>query len=259
MDDSHQGAGHACRGGVLDDVASVNNSHRTLIHQVLGSLQDLFVASAAATSDQNGNSGGDFDDFVVLADIVGRICFDDVGTEFDRLADEGADFIDVTVDHVSACLFVGLHHKGLDHQRHPGVVSLRFQLVDVSDALSVQLWLIGEEEEIDDDAGSVETDGLRNSVGDELTHEGSRQGVTVDVCNVGAKDERGFLALDVLKDWRRSGRELNCVGGGSNDGFDGLANVFNPTQEGQFIEESVVNRHVEALSVGGEESVEAGL
>jgi hypothetical protein len=67
------------------------------------------------------------------------------------------------------------------------------------------------------------------------------------------------LAHDVLKDGRRSGWELHRVGGGGYHGFDCLANVFNPTQEGEFIEESVVNRHVEALSVGGEESVEARL
>src|SRR6185503_12690978 len=86
----------------------------------------------------------------------------------------------------------------------------------------------------------------------------NRQGPAVDVGHVGPQHERRLLlAGDVLQQSRVSWRQLDRVGTGGDDRGDGATHVLDATEEARLVEEAVIDRHVEAAAVGGEEPMEA--
>jgi hydrogenase maturation factor len=99
---------------------------------------------------------------VVEADVVRRIRLDDVGAEFDRLADQRNNSCQIAVHHVAARLGIRLENQRLDHQRHPVVIAFGFQPQDVLDALVGDLGLAGDAEQIDDDAARIQPDRLKD-------------------------------------------------------------------------------------------------
>src|SRR5690606_41233127 len=71
-----------------------------------------------------------------------------------------------------ATLFRSLEDERFNHQRHPVAVALRFQAQDILDALVGDLGLLGDLEEIDDDAGGVEAQRLHHRFLDDPREQG---------------------------------------------------------------------------------------
>ena len=133
------------------------------------------------------------------------------------------------------------------------------EAADVGDALFVKVGLIGEAEEVDDDAGGIKSKALLDRIVDDAAEQALGKRAAVHVRHIGAHDERRlFRAGDRLENGGRPRRKLNRVGSGLDDSFDRFADVLDAPQEGAFVKESVVDGDVETLAVGGEESVESG-
>ena len=69
---------------MLDDVAAIDDARSALRQQALRSTKELLVADAAATANQHLDVAGDFQDAVVVLDVGGRICLDDVSAQLAR-------------------------------------------------------------------------------------------------------------------------------------------------------------------------------
>src|ERR1051325_4555753 len=105
--DGHQRSRHSGWIGVLDNVSAVNDSGGSLLYQLFSSLQDFLVGSFAATAHQHRDSPCNLNYFVVVRDVIGRICLNDVCAQFDCLPHQGQDLFQVPVHHVSARFLVG--------------------------------------------------------------------------------------------------------------------------------------------------------
>ena len=241
---------------MLDDVAAVDDPGGALLEHGVGALEDLAVAHAPAAADEQ-RDAGDGHDALVLGDVVAGIGLDDVGAELDGLADDADDAIDVSARVIARRAL--LEGERLDHQRHPDVVAVGAQPADVLDALPPHLGAAGHVEQVRDDAGGVEPDGLADGV---LDHQRPRVGGDlgrVDVRGVGAHDERGLVAAGVaLEQVGLAGRELDGVGRGVDQRRDRGLHVLDAGEEVGLAGEAVVDGDVEAAAGGGvEESVQA--
>src|SRR5579859_5154642 len=163
----HQCAHHLRRAFVLDDVAPVDDARRALPHQFIRAMDNLVVRSLAAAAHKHRTTGGDLDHARILARIVAGISLDHVRAQFNCLAHQWQNLIDVAIHHVSPGPRVDLHHQRLDHQGHTVAHTLLFQAADVLDALRVEFWLVRQEQQVDHHAGSIEGDGLLNRVFDQ--------------------------------------------------------------------------------------------
>ena len=86
-----------------------------------------------------------------------------------------------------------------------------------------------------------------------------REFFSVNVRDVGAKDEGGFIFTgDRLKDRGLADGELNGIGSGRDEGVDGAIEILDAREEALFIEEAVIDGDIEAAARAGmEEPVEA--
>src|SRR5690606_28302170 len=246
--------------GVLDDVATVNDAARALREEVGGALQDDLVGDAAAAAHEDGDAAGGLYDLVVDGDVVGGVGLDDVGAELDGLTNERDDLGRVSVHHVAAGLGVGLEDERLDHERHAVVVADRLKCKYVLNTLVGDLGLVGDAEEVHDDAGGVEAERLHDGIGDDAGKQRPRELVAIDVGDVGAQDEGGFGADGQHLEMRGlPDGELDGVGRGGDQRLDGFGQVFDAGEKGRFVEEAVVDGDVEAAAgLRVEETVEAG-
>jgi hypothetical protein len=114
-------------------------------------------------------------------------------------------------------------------------------------------------EKIHDDTHRIQPHGLLDSVSDHAAEQGRGQFATVDVRNIGAEHERGFLfAGNFLQQFRLADRELDRIGRGGNESFDARPEILDSGEKATLIEESVVDGDIEAaVGLGVEESVEA--
>jgi hypothetical protein len=128
---------------MLDDVAAVDDSRRSLPHDLLGAADDLLLGGPAAATDEHGAPAGGLHDPPVVRQVVRRVCLDHVRAQLDRLADERDDRLDVAVHAVAAAS--RLHGERLDHERHPDDVAGGPQSRDVADASTQELGLAREE------------------------------------------------------------------------------------------------------------------
>ncbi len=228
VDDGHEGLDHGGGVGVLDDVAAIDDAVCALPDEDFGAAEDFVVGRAAAAADQDGDGAGDFDNAMVFGGVGGGVGFDNVGAEFNGLPDQREDFARVAIDHVAAGFGVGLEDERLDHQRHGVAVAFGFEQGDVLNALVGDLRLVGDLEEVDDDAGGVEAQGLLDGALDHAAEEGAREIFAIDVGHIGAQGEGGFgAARKVLEEGRLTDGELNYVRAGIDERGDGLAHVFN--------------------------------
>ena len=173
---------------------------------------------------------------------------DDVRAEFDGLADEREDLVEVAVHHVAAGLGVRLEDERLDHQRHAVAVAVRFDPEDVLDALVRDLGLAGDAEEVHDHAGRIEPQPLLDGRLDHAAEERARELRAIDVGDVGAEHERGLLAArDGLEIVRLPDGELDGIGRGGHDRPHRLLHVLDALEEAALVEETVVDGDVEAL------------
>ncbi len=244
---------------MLDHVAAVDDPGRALLEHGLRALEDLLVADAAAAAQQQRHAR-DRGHAVVLGEVVGGVGLDDVGAELDRLADEAHDAVDVAARLVAASP-AALERERLDHQRHPRAVALGAQLADALEAVAAQAVLAGDVEEVDDDAGGVEADGVPDGVVDhERPRVLGRLG-GVDVRRVGAQDERGLVAAGVaLEQVGLADGELDRVRLGVDEHVDRLRHVLDPGEHRGLAGHPVVDRDVEAAARRRvEEAVEAVL
>ena len=260
MDDGHEGAGDRGGFGVLDDVATIDDAGGALGDERGGAGEDFGFGGFAAAAHEDGNAAGGLDDFVVDRDVVGGVGLDDVGAEFDGLADERDDFGRVAVDHVAAGFGVGLEDEGLDHERHAVVIAERFEDADVLDALVGDLGLFRNAKKIHDDAGGIEAHALEHGVGDGAGEERARELGAVDVGDIGAQDEGGLAADGKLLEMRRlPDGELDGVRRGGGDRGDGGGEILDPGEKRRLIEEAVIEGDIEAAAgLGIEETIEAG-
>lgn len=261
VDDSHEGAGHAGGIGVLDDVSSVDNAGSALFHESLGTFEDFLVGGLATATDEDGDASADLDDLVVVGYVIGGIGLDDVSTEFNGLADEGEDLVEIAIDHVAAGLGIGLEDERFDHEGHGVAIAFGFDAKDVLDALIGDLGFAGDAEQIDDDTGGIEAESLFDGGLDDAAEEGARELGAVDVCNIGAQDEgRLVLPGDRLKIVGLTDGELDGIGSGGDDGADGLVEVFDSGEEAALVEEAVVDGDIKAaLGTRIEQAVETVL
>src|SRR5687768_9276920 len=259
VDDGHEGAGHARGVGVLNDVAAVNDAGGALLDKFFGAFEDFLVGRFAAPANEDGDAAGDFDDFVVNGDVVGGIGFDDVGAEFNGLADERQDFFEVAIHHVTAGFLIGLKNERLDHEGHGVAVAFGFDFKNVQDALVGDFGLLGNAEEIHDHATRVEAQSLFDGLIDHAAEKSAREGGAVNVGNIGAEDERGFFfAGEGLEVVRLADGELNGVGRGLHEGFDRFFEILDALQEAAFVEKSVVHGDIKAaVGLGIEQTIEA--
>jgi hypothetical protein len=82
----------------------------------------------------------------------------------------------------------------LHHHRHPRAVALRLQPEHVLDAVATNLGVARHVEQVDDDAGGVETHRLAHRVFDHPAVEQLRQLTAVHVRQIGAQHERGLVS-----------------------------------------------------------------
>jgi hypothetical protein len=261
VDDGHEGAGHAGWVGVLNDVATVNDAGGALLDEFFGAFEDFLVGRFATAAHEDGDAAGDLDDFVVNGNVVGGIGLDDVGAEFNGLADERENFFEVAIDHVAAGFLVGLKDEWLNHERHAVAVALGFDLEDVQDALVGHFGLLGNAKEIHYDATRIEAHGLFDGLIDHAAEKSARESGAVNVGYIGAENERGFFfAEQRLEVMRLADGELNGVGCGLHKDFDRLFEIFDALQEAAFVEKSVVDRDIKAaIGLGIEQTIEAVL
>src|SRR5206468_9533937 len=92
--------------------------------------------------------------------VISRVGLDDVGAQLHGLADQGQDFVGISVDHVAAGFLIRLKNERLDHERHCVSVALRFEAQDILQALIGHLGLFGNAEQVDDHADGVEAQSL---------------------------------------------------------------------------------------------------
>ncbi len=229
VNDGHEGAGHASGIGVLNDVSSVNNSGGTLLNELFRALEDFLVWRLAAAANEDRYAASDFDDLAVNGDVIGRVSLDDVSAEFDGLANEWEDFFEIAINHVATGLLVGLKDERFDHKGHGVAIAFRLDAQNVENALVGYFGLLGYAEKIDDDAGGIKAQGLLDRLFDHAAEESSRERCAINVGDVGAKDQSGFLfagkRLEVVS---LADGELNGVGRRLNEGLDGRGKILNP-------------------------------
>ena len=258
VDDGHEGAGHAGGVGVLDDVAAIDDAGSALLDEFLGAFEDFLIGGLAAAADEDGNLAGDLDDFVVNRDVVRGIGLDDVRAEFDGLADEREDFVEVAVHHVTAGLLVRLENERLDHERHADAVALGLDFQNVLDALVGDFGLLGNAEEIDDDASGVETKCLLDGLLDHAAEERAGKPGAINIRDIGAQDKGGlFPAGQGLEIVRLADGKLDGVRRGGDEDVDALLEVFDALEEIALVEEAVVHRDIEtAVGFGVKQAVQ---
>ena len=149
-----------------------------------------------------GTPAGRLHDAVVLGEIVGGVGLDDVGAELDRLADEA-----MMRSTSSARLCSRLRRRPrtqrLDHQRHPRARRTRRAGRRCPSTQSPRRPSpAGDVEEVDDDAGGVEPDGVPDGFRRSARPRVLRQPRRRRCSRVGAQDERGPVAAGVA--WSRS-------------------------------------------------------
>ena len=129
---------------------------------------------------------------------------------------------------------------------------------DVADALAVQVGLVGEQQEVDDDARGVEPQPGADRVLDHLAEQLARELGGVHIGDVGAHDQRGLgRPGDVLQMARLAGGELDRIGRGVDQGSDRGGDVLDAAQERALVEKPVVDGHIEAAPVGREQAIES--
>ena len=95
---------------------------------------------------------------------------------------------------------------GRDHQRHAVDFTFTLQGIHIAHAISVKFGLIGEEEQVDDNAGGIKDEALLNRAVDDFGVKCARQRGAVDIGNIGAQNQSGaVLAGDGLQDFRGAG------------------------------------------------------
>ena len=119
--------------------------------------------------------------------------------------------------------------------------------------------LLGNAEEIHDDAACIEAELLFDRLIDHAAEKRAREGAAVNVGDVGAEDERGlFFAGERLEVMRLADGELNGIGRGLNESADGFLEILDALEEAAFVEKSVVDRDIEAaVGLGIEQTIEA--
>jgi len=244
---------------VLDDVAAIDDAGGSLGDEVAGALEDDFVGDAASATDENGDTGGDFDDFVILGDVIGGIGLDDIRSEFHGLPDKVHDLFQITIDHVAAGLCVWAEAERLDHHGHSVVVGLGLEAQDVIDALGMDFGGTGDLEKVHANAGGIKPDGLEHGVRYHFAETRWQEFFSVNVRNIGAQDEGGLLfSGNGLEVARLADGELDGVGPGIDEGFNDLRHVFDSLEETGLVEEAVIDGDIEAaVGPGVEETVEA--
>ena len=259
VDHRHESLRDAARIGVLDDIATVDDSGGSLLEETLGAFENFAVTDTATATNEDGNAAGGFDDFVVEAHVVGGIGLDDVCPEFDGLADKVGNLGKVAINHVTSGPGIGLENEGLDHHGHTVVVGLWLEFENVLHALLVHFRSAWDLEEIDADASGVETHGLKHGFLDDETEAGGGEFLSVDVGHISSEDEAGLEAsANFLEVLGLSNGQLDRVGFGVNESLDDLGHAFDALEESRLIEEAVINRDIEtAVGLGVEKAIEA--
>ena len=221
-----------------------------LIHECLGAFQEAFITHASAAPHQHRNARSDFDDLVVDREIVSRVGFDDVGAEFHCLADQMFDCSGVTVHGVTAILSRRAKHERLDHHGHAVMIRLRFESQDILDAFGMNFRRARDLKEIHANADRVVPHRLKHRVFDHETESAILwQSLAVDIRNIGAQDQRRFVAPgDFLQMPRHAKRELDRIRGGGDDRPHSALHVFDAVEKTGLIEESVIHGHIEAAA-----------
>jgi hypothetical protein len=117
---------------------------------------------------------------------------------------------------------------------------------------------VRKEEEVRDDARRIEAKRLLDRPIEQAHERMTRQGLAVDVRHVGPEHERRLLAArHALQERRLPGRELHGVGSRIDDRPDRVLHVLDPAEERRFVEETMVDRDVEAATVGSEQAIQA--
>ena len=94
--------------------------------------------------------------------IVGGIGFNNVGPQFDGLADQRDNLGQVAIDHIPSRFLIRLKDQRFDHQRHSVPITFRFNPQNILQALIGHFGLVRDPEEIHHHTGRVEADGLQN-------------------------------------------------------------------------------------------------
>ena len=231
---------------MLDEVASVDQPRRPLGQQRLGPREDLLVRHPPAAANEHGDARGGADDVVIRRGVVRRIRLDDVGPEFDRLAHDRHDEVDLAIDRVGPGVGL-LHDERLDHERHAVVIALLAQFHDVADARLADLGSPRQVQEIDHHAGRIEPDRCQHGVGGDSAEHVVGEHAAVDIRDIGAHDKGGPAAAALrLEQARLARRELDGIGIGGDQGGHGSGKVLDAREEGPLAEESVVDRDVQA-------------
>ena len=196
---------------------------------------------------RTGIPSGDLDNLVIHAHVVGRIGFDDVRSQLNRLSNERKNLHRIAIHHVAAGGRVGLKDERFDHQRHAVSITLRFDLQDILNALIARFRLIRDAKEVYHDASGIQTKRLFDRVFNHAAEEGARELLAVDIGHVGPQHQRRLLApRQRLQESSLTEGQLNGIGRGRNQGFDGIGKIFDPGKKAILIEKPMIDSDVEA-------------
>ena len=86
---------------MLNYVAPVNDSGRTLGQDRLSATEQFLVGNPPTASHEHRDAGRNSDDLVVVVWVIGGVGLDDVCAKFDCLANKGHDLAHVAIDAVT--------------------------------------------------------------------------------------------------------------------------------------------------------------
>src|SRR5690606_1834535 len=193
VNDRHQSGSHTRRIRMLDNISTIDNTGSALLHQLFGTFENFLLGSPPASSDENRYSGSHFNNSVILLDIVTGIGLYDVGTEFNGLSDKRKDLLDRAIYHITATLFIGLHHQRLDHQGHPVTFTFRLQFRHIRNTLMIKFGLLREKQQVDYNTACIEGERLLDRSVDELAEQVTGQFLSIHIGNVRPENQGGFL------------------------------------------------------------------
>ncbi|MNY23858.1 hypothetical protein D3C86_1575410 [compost metagenome] len=90
-----------------------------------------------------------------IARIAGRIGLDDIGSHFRGKTHQRDDLFRIAIHLITAAHIIRQHHQRLDHQRHAETMAICPHAADVFDALTKQVRLVRQHEQVHDDAGGI--------------------------------------------------------------------------------------------------------
>ena len=124
-------------------------------------------------------------DAVVFGNLGAGVGLDDIGPQFNGLTDEGQDFGDIAIHHITA-FGVVLHDQRFDHKWHPHDLAFAFQAVHIAHTSPINLGLVRQGQQVDDDAGGIQHKALFDGAVDHFREQDGGQWRSIDIGDVGS-------------------------------------------------------------------------